>query len=100
MPKYRRTYDAEFKRNALALIDEQGQSVAETAQHLGIKSHLLYRWWQELHDLGDIAFSGQGNHALTAQEKKIKDLEKKLKNAELERDILKKALAIFSKTQK
>jgi transposase-like protein len=47
-----------------------------------------------------VAFSGRGNPALTDEQRRIRELEKKLKNAELERDILKKALAIFSSAPK
>jgi transposase len=47
-----------------------------------------------------LAFPGNGREALTSQEQKIRELEKKLKDAEMERDILKKAMAIFSRAPK
>jgi len=49
---------------------------------------------------GGAAFSGQGKEVLTDEKRRIKELEKKLRDAETERDILKKALAVFSKAPK
>ena len=49
---------------------------------------------------GELAFPGKGKEALTSQEKEIRELKKRLKDAEMERDILKKAMAIFSKAPK
>ena len=48
----------------------------------------------------ELAFPGNGREALTFQQQKIRGLEKKLKNAEMERDILKKAMVIFSRASK
>jgi transposase-like protein len=45
-------------------------------------------------------FPGNGREALTPQQQKIRELEKRLKDAEMERDILKKAMAIFSRASK
>ena len=49
---------------------------------------------------GELAFPGKGKEALTSREKEIRELKKRLKDAEMERDILKKAMAIFSKAPK
>lgn len=100
MHKSRRKYDSEFKRSAVALVEKEGRNAMDVAESLGIAPALLYRWRREFEECGDIAFSGNGNQALTADAKRIKDLEKQLKNVQIERDILKKALAIFSKAQK
>ena len=48
----------------------------------------------------ELAFPGHGKMALTPDQKRIRDLEKKLKDTEMERDILKKAMAIFSRASK
>jgi transposase-like protein len=100
MSQTRRTYDAEFKRNAVLMVEESGRTATEVAESLGIGVDLIYRWRREMQQNGHIAFPGQGNESLTAEQQRIKDLEKKLKDAELDRDILKKALAIFSKAPK
>ena len=96
----RRKYDPEFKKNAVLLAEEPGRSVRDVAESLGIKIDLLYRWRRQLRDNGHIAFPGQGKMALTEEQKRIRELEKKLKDAEMEPDILKKAMAIFSRTSK
>lgn len=100
MSKTRRTYDAEFKRNAIMLVEESGRTVADVAESLGIGKDMIYRWRREIEKQGQTAFPGQGKEGLTAEQQKIKELEKKLRDAELDRDILKKALAIFSKAPK
>jgi len=96
----RRKYDPDFKRNAVRLSDEPGRKVAEVAENLGIGKDLLYRWRREHRAQHGVVFPGNGNEALGVQEKKIRELEKKLKDTEMERDILKKAMAIFSRTSK
>ena len=96
----RRTYDPDFKRNAVKLTEEPGRTVAEVADNLGLSKDLLYRWRRSQQHNKELAFPGHGREALTPQEQKIKELEKKLKNAEMERDILKKAMAIFSRAPK
>jgi len=97
----RRKYDRDFKRNAVLLSQEPGRTVSQVAKNLGIGKDLLYRWRREyLHSNGRSAFPGNGIEALTAEEKRIKELEKKLRDTEMERDILKKAVAIFSKAPK
>jgi transposase len=48
----------------------------------------------------EVAFPGNGNEALTLEQKRIKELEKALRDTEMERDILKKAVGIFSRMPK
>ncbi len=99
--KPRRKYDQDFKRNAVLLCAEPGRSVAQVAENLGIKRDLLYRWRREYHKAnGQYIFPGNGVEALTPDQKRIRELEKKLKDTEMERYILKKAMAIFSRTSK
>ena len=80
----RRKYDEEFKLQALKMIDN-GQSVRSTAQHLGISEGLLHKWK---------ARNRQNGSAL---EQEVRLLKAQLKQTETERDILKKALSIFSR---
>ena len=100
MSTTRRTYDPEFKRNAVMLVEESGRKVSDVAESLGIRADLIHRWRREMIKQGQIAFPGRGNQALTDEQRRIKELEKQLRDAETERDILKKALAIFSKAPK
>lgn len=97
----RRKYDRDFKRNAVLLCSEPGRSIPEVAENLGINKDLLYRWCREYHkSTGRPVFPGNGIASLTEDQRRIRELEKKLKDTEMERDILKKAMAIFSRAPK
>ena len=97
----RRKYDRDLKRNAVLLCSEAGRAVPEVAENLGIAKDLLYRWRREYHlSNGKPVFPGNGNEALTEEQKQIRKLEKELRETQMERDILKKAMAIFSKAPK
>jgi transposase len=100
MSVQRRKYDSDFKRNAVQLTEEPGRTVAEVAENLGIGKDLIYRWRREQRAHPELVFPGNGREALTIQQQKIRELEKKLKDTEMERDILKKAMAIFSRAPK
>lgn len=99
MTKQRRKYDPEFKLNAVTLSLEKGTSVKDVAEDLGINKDLIYQWRKSYQSLGETAFPGNGCPTLTPEQERIKDLERRLKDAESERDILKKAMIIFSRTQ-
>ena len=96
----RRNYDPEFKRNAVLLSEDPSRTHTEVAGSLGISPNILYRWRREYFRNGGNAFAGQETGILTDEKRRIKELEKKLRDAETERDILKKALAIFSSAPK
>lgn len=65
---------------------------------LGIKVSLLYKWRKDYQEYGEDSFPGKGNLKLTPEQERIHKLEKKLKDTEMERDILKKVISIFSKS--
>jgi transposase len=88
-------FSREFKQEAVRLIEESGKSVAEIAADLGISDNSLYRWRQEFRRDGEQAFPGQGR--LKADDEYVRQLEQELKIVKQERDILKKAVSIFSK---
>ncbi len=84
----RRQYDADFKKSAVNLV-KNGQSVPQVSQSLGIGESLLYKWRTEL--------SEQAIEVIHPLQEENERLRKELKQAELERGILKKALGIFSR---
>ncbi len=86
----RRKYDPEFKRNAVRLSEEAGRTVHKVAENLGVGSALIYRWRQQEREHSELAFPGAGKMALTQDQKRIRALEKQLKDTEMERDVLKK----------
>jgi transposase-like protein len=96
----RRKYDPDFKRNAVLLTEESGRTVSEVAENLGIAKDLLYRWRRENQSREELAFPGYGREALSPQEQRVRELEKELKDTKMERDILKKAMGIFSRASK
>lgn len=93
----RKTFDKEFKTMIVQLMDS-GQKVSVIAEEYGLIESVIYRWRREFKDTARPAFTGNGNVALTDQEKEVVQLKKALKEAQLERDILKKAVSIFSKS--
>ena len=88
----KKRFDRDFKISAVKMVTEEGHKVSEVARTLGIHPNQLYNWKKKYSDTGDKAFPGKGH--LT----EISTLRKKLREVEMERDILKKAVGIFSKT--
>jgi transposase len=90
----RREYTQEFKQEAVRLSSSAGQTVATVARDLGVTPAILYRWRAESRQHGEQAFPGHGN--LAEPEAEVHTLRQELERVTRERDILKKALAIFS----
>ena len=91
----RRKYDRQFKIEAVRLVVEESRKAAEVARDLGIHVNLIYLWKKQLSADPKEAFPGLGK--LRASDAELRKLQRKLADVEEERDILKKALAIFSK---
>lgn len=91
----RRRFDREFKVQAVKMVIEEGLPVVEVAKRLNVNQTQIHNWKQEYLTTGEDAFPGKGHQR--TEEEEIKRLKKKLADAEEERDILKKAVAIFSK---
>ena len=85
-------FDKAFKIQAVKMVTEEGQKASEVARSLGIHSNVLYSWKKKYSQDGDKAFVGKGH--LT----EMVALRRKLRDAEIEIEILKKAVGIFSKT--
>lgn len=92
--KRRKKYTAEFKREAVRLYETSGKTQAQIERDLGLWKGCISRWRKELEQKGEHAFPGQGR--LTAEEERIRELERENEILRQERDILKKAVAIFS----
>ena len=97
MQQVRKIYDKTFKEKAVQLSYDR-KNISELSRELGITAPQLYKWRKEFEEFGEGSFPGKGNLKLTPEQEKIHELEKRLKDAELERDILKKAIGIFSKS--
>lgn len=93
----RRKFDREFKLKAVEL-SYQRESIKELADELNVRAEMLYRWRSEFGVLEGSSFPGNGNKKMTAEESELDRLRKELANVREERDILKKAVGIFSKS--
>ena len=94
MAKHRNTYTREFKIEAFRLLERSGRSQAEIAEELGMASSSLSRWKKKYGTDTEVASPGQGDR--TPEEERIRQLERENELLRQERDILEKAVAIFS----
>ncbi len=95
MGEKNRHFSREFKRDAVQLVTVKGMPVGKVARELDIHPNLLHGWRRRYIAQGDQAFVGKGR--VRAEKAEIKELRKKLEKVKEERNILKKALAVFSK---
>ena len=93
-----RSYDKEFKLNAIKLYLESGRSYRQIGDELGVPEATLAGWVGDYKKDGENSFPGKGH--LKPQEEELAQLRKELAIAREERDILKKALGIFSSPRK
>lgn len=97
MKKVQKTSTPEFKREAVRLAQTSGKPIAQVARELGISDTSIHQWRKELSDHGGEAFPGSGHQ--TAQEEELRQLKRELERTRQERDIVKKAVSIFSRSQ-
>lgn len=95
--KTRRKYDATFKAEVIKMVSS-GRSVSDVAQSMGIGENLVYQWKNA--EKAARQTPGEGGNGLSGQPDLFLENERlkaELRRAEQERDILKKALGIFSR---
>jgi transposase len=98
MTKSRRQYTREFKLEAVRLLERSGRNASQLERELGIGRGNLRRWQREFAADGEDAFPGHGR--LTPEQERLRQLERENEILRQERDILKKAVAIFSHPRK
>lgn len=91
----KRKYDSEFKREAVRLASEKDRTARSVERDLGLWQGAVAYWKREFEKDPEQSFPGKGN--LKARDAEVSDLHKQLERVTRERDILKKAVAIFSK---
>jgi len=89
-----RSYDKDFKLNAVNLCRSSGRSVNILARELGLSPSTLSTWVRTYREDGNESFPGKGR--VKPSEEEVIILRKELLHVRQERDILKKAVAIFS----
>ena len=95
MAKVQKVYTKEFKEEAVKLVQNSGKSTAQIARELGVSDSAIYQWQKQLAEKGLDAFPGTGHQS--ALEEENRRLKRELEIARQERDILKKAVSIFSR---
>lgn len=86
-------YSEEFKRDALAMVAEGKRSIAEIERDLGITAGLIYKWQQRYRVKEDRLQPS----AQSAEQAEIRRLRRENEILRQERDILKKAIQVFSR---
>lgn len=95
MGKIQKVYSKEFKEEAVRLAQTSGKPIAQIARELGISDSAIHGWRRELTEHGNDAFPGKGHQ--TELEEENRRLKRELERVQQERDILKKAVGIFSR---
>jgi transposase len=95
MTRKQKHYSKQFKIDAVKLITGQGYKVSEAAHNLGIHHSSPRRWKTKLEKDSTHAFPGKGH--MTPEKQELYQLRKKVKQLQMEREILKKAAAFFAK---
>lgn len=91
----RRKFTAEFKREAVKLVEQPGRSLSAVARDLGVERSVLKRW---VDNFAEGRYEkDQALPLKSAQQKELEQLRRDLAKARMERDILKKALGYFAK---
>lgn len=92
----RNRYDNDFKVMIAELLNS-GRKVREITEEYGVESSCIRRWGREFKEKsGDFSKKRE----LTPEQIELKRLHRELKEVTLERDILKKAVGIFSKSDR
>jgi transposase len=89
----RRQYTEEFKREAVELIKRSGKSKAQISRELGVSEQNISRWWQKYGQSED------ETEPQTVSQEAFRAMQAELRRVKEERDILKKALNIFSRQE-
>jgi transposase len=89
-----KSYDKEFKIEAVRLASEPGNTQGKIEKDLGLSQGIISRWKRDLEKNGEHAFPGKG--CLKPQDDELRRLQRENERLRRERDILKKAVAIFS----
>jgi transposase len=97
MSRERKAYAKEFKLMSVELSNTRNDLTA-LAKELDITPSLLYRWRKEYSSKQNSSFPGNGKVILTEAEQELARVKKELRETQMERDILKKAVSIFSRS--
>lgn len=92
MPKTKPSYPSEFRREAVELLRASGRSVKQIAGELGVSEASLRSWRQR----ADID-AGKAEGLTSDERAELRELRRRLRVVEMERDVLKKATVFFAR---
>ena len=92
----RRRFSAEYKHEAVAMLDTPGVSLSQIAAELGIGANVLGRWRRELRQEPVQAFPGRGR----SRDEEVGQLRRELARVTKERDFLREAAACFARASR
>ncbi|MBO0791831.1 MAG: transposase [Ktedonobacteraceae bacterium] len=98
MGKIQKVSTKELKEEAVRLVQTSGKPIAQRAGELGVSDSAIQGWRKELAEHGEEAFPGKGHQ--TVLEEENRRLKREVERLQQERDILKKAVSIFSRESK
>ena len=84
-------YDEQFRKDAVEYYYRTGKTIAAAANDLGVVHQTLGKWITKAEK------EGQVNEAQKSEHQELQRLRKELAEVTMERDILKKAMAVFAK---
>ncbi len=90
----RKQYSVDFKREAVALVTQQGYTQVAAARNLGINRDMLRRWKGQVTRDGAVVFPGKGQQ--TPEQAELHRLREENRRLQMEREIVKKAPAFFA----
>ena len=96
--KAQKSYDREFKLEAVKLVVEEGKSIKQVAKDLGISDKSLYSWVAQFKTDAEVSFPGSGK--LKPQDDELKQLREEVRILRIERDLLKETLPLFMEARK
>ncbi len=93
MSKMRRNYSPEFRLEAAQLVVDQDYTLKAAADSMGVSKGSMENWVRQLRQerQGETPKAG----AMTPEQRRIQELEKRIRRIEMEKDILKKATALL-----
>lgn len=95
MPRTRRTFTDEFKREVIKLVKQPGAKVTHIARDRGVEHSVLRRWVEQEH--GGVLDMRPNNRLPSEAASEMERLQRELRRVTTERDILKKAFGYFAK---
>ena len=95
MPRTRRTFTDEFKRDAVKLVKQPGAMVTHIARDLGIEQSVLRRWVSQ--EQGGVMNMRANKPLRSESASEVERLQRELRRVTTERDLLKKALGYFAR---